>query len=46
MGHMKSHFDQCKVTPDEGMVSILDKATYLPRLLTLEAFLLRKLIPL
>ena len=45
MGPIKSHFEQCKVTPDENMISILGKATSLPRLLTLETLFIKEINP-
>ena len=45
MGSMKSHFEQCKVTPDENLISILGKATSLPRQLILEALFIKEINP-
>ena len=45
VGPMKYHFEQCNVTPEDNMISILGKATSLPRLLTLEALYIKELNP-
>ena len=44
MGLVKYHLDSCNVTPNESMITLIGKYQNFPKLLTLEAHLLGKLI--
>lgn len=44
-GPVKSHFENCAITLDNGMIKIIGKEKTLPRLLTLEALFIKEINP-